>query len=56
MDAVNFVANYNKDFGSPGLVHTMQVLKEQYKNLNTQEKVLYNAFLKEIALVLQNNK
>ena len=40
MDALTFVANYNADFGKPGLLYTVQVLKQQFANLTAEEKML----------------
>ena len=48
MDALTFVANYNADFGKPGLLHTVQVLKEQFANLTAQEKMLFADLKDEI--------
>ena len=48
MDALTFVANYNADFGKPGLLHTVQVLKEQFANLTAQEKMLFADLQDEI--------
>jgi hypothetical protein len=56
MNALQFIADYNENFGSPGVVRTMQVLTEQFDRLTANEKMLYAEFLEEIAVVLQNNK
>ena len=57
MDALTFVANYNTNFGQPGLLHTVQVLKEQFANLTAQEKMLFADLQDEIvacAAMLKN--
>jgi hypothetical protein len=56
MNALQFIADYNENFGSPGVVRTMQVLTEQFDRLTASEKMLYAEFQEEIAVVLQNNK
>lgn len=49
MDALTFVANYNAEFGRPGLLYTVQLLKEQFANLTAQEKMLFADLQEEIA-------
>lgn len=48
MCPLNFIADYNHDFGSPGLAHTMQVLKEQFDRLPANEKMLFADFEEEL--------
>ena len=48
MCPLNFIADYNHDFGSPGLAHTMQVLKEQFSKLTAQEKMLFADFEEDL--------
>lgn len=48
MDALTFVAKYNAEFGKPGLVHTVHLLKQQFANLTAQEKMLFADLQDEI--------
>lgn len=48
MCPLSFIADYNHNFGSPGLAHTMQVLKEQFSKLPANEKMLFADFEEEL--------
>ena len=48
MDALTFVANYNAEFGKPGLLYTVQLLKQQFSTLTAQEKMLFADLQDEI--------
>ena len=50
--ALQFIANYNKNFGNPGLVYTLQVLDEQFATLTATEKMLLCDFKEEMQTYL----
>jgi len=56
LTALEFVANYNKNFGNPGLVRTLQVLDEQFSNLTATEKNLLCDFKDEMQTYLLQQK
>lgn len=46
--AFQVVAEFDRNIGSPGLVHTMQVMRDQFMDLSMDEQDAYEDFRVEI--------